>query len=83
MIKAEINGNKTLSQIQDGKYVEILGVEGGRSLRSQLAAMGILPNTRVLVIRNGGAGPFVISVKNCRMVVGRGVADKIKVALEA
>jgi ferrous iron transport protein A len=68
-----------LSQVEDGRVVSIIGIEGGRGLRSRLTTMGLLPKTQILVVHNGRSGPFVISVKNCRMVIGRGVADKIMV----
>jgi ferrous iron transport protein A len=75
----EATSRRLLSQVEDGQIVSIVSVEGGRGLRSRLATMGLLPKTRILVVHNGRSGPFVISVKNCRMVVGRGVADKITV----
>jgi len=41
--------------------------------------MGLLPKIQITVVQNGGRGPFVVSIKNSRMVLGRGVADKIMV----
>ena len=75
----EATSTRPLSQVDDGQVVSIVSVEGGRGLRSRLTTMGLLPKTRILVVHNGRSGPFVISVKNCRLVVGRGVADKIMV----
>jgi ferrous iron transport protein A len=76
----ETISTRPLSQVDEGQVVSIVSIEGGRVLRSRLATMGLLPKTRILVVHNGRSGPFVISVKNCRMVIGRGVADKIIVA---
>jgi ferrous iron transport protein A len=39
----------------------------------------LLPGTQIKVLHNGRFGPFVISIKNSRMAIGRGVADKIMV----
>ena len=75
----EATSTRPLSQVEDGQIVSIVSVEGGRGLRSRLSTMGLLPRTRILVVHNGRSGPFVISIKNCRMVIGRGVADKIMV----
>ncbi len=70
---------KTLSQIEEGQTVGIIGINGCRELRGRLTAMGLLPKTKIRMIRNGKSGPFVISVKNSRMALGRGIADKIMV----
>jgi len=69
-----------LSTIQSGKRVKLVCVEAGRGLSSRLAAMGLLPNVEITVINSGHPGPFVISVKGSRMMLGRGMADKIMVS---
>jgi Fe2+ transport system protein FeoA len=69
-----------LSTIKSGQTVKLAGVEVGRGLNSRLAAMGLLPNVEITVVSNGHPGPFVISVKGSRMMLGRGMADKIMVS---
>jgi Fe2+ transport system protein FeoA len=69
-----------LSTIKSGQTVKLAGVEAGRSLNSQLAAMGLLPNVEITVVSNGHPGPFVVSVKGSRIMLGRGMADKITVS---
>jgi ferrous iron transport protein A len=68
---------KSLSEIEEGASVTVVGIQGGRGIRSRLTAMGLLPGAEITVLRNGGRGPFVICIKNCRMALGRGVADKV------
>ena len=68
-----------LSAIKSGETVKLTGVEAGRSLNSRLAAMGLLPNVEITVVRNSETGPFVISVKNSKMMLGREMAHKIMV----
>ncbi len=70
---------RPLSEVAEGEVVSVVSVEGGRGLRSRLATMGLLPRTQIKILHNGRFGPFVISVKNSRMAIGRGVADKIMV----
>ena len=48
-------------------------------LKSRLAAMGMVPNTEILVVSNGSPGPFVVAVKGCRIALGRGMARKVMV----
>jgi ferrous iron transport protein A len=68
-----------LSTIKSGQKVKLVGIEAGRGLNSRLAAMGLLPNVEITVVSNGHPGPFVVSVKGSRMMLGRGMADKIMV----
>jgi ferrous iron transport protein A len=76
----EQNKETPLSTIKSGQTVKLAGVEAGRSLNSRLAAMGLLPNVVITVVNNGHPGPFVISVKGSRMMLGRGMADNIMVS---
>lgn len=76
----EQNKVTPLSTIKSGQIVKLTGVEAGRSLNSRLAAMGLLPNVEITVVSNGHPGPFVISVKGSRMMLGRGMADNIMVS---
>jgi Fe2+ transport system protein FeoA len=39
-----------------------------------------VPNVEITVVGGGHPGPFVISVKDCKMMLGRGVARKIMVS---
>ena len=71
---------RPLSEVTEGQTVNIIKIDGGRDLRSRLTTMGLLPKTRIKVVRNGKSGPFVISVKNSKMALGRGIVDKIMVS---
>jgi Fe2+ transport system protein FeoA len=71
---------RPLSEVAEGQTVNIIRIDGGRGLRVRLTTLGLLPNTQVTVIRNGRSGPFVISVKNSKMALGRGMVDKIMVS---
>ena len=69
-----------LSTVKSGRKVKLVGVEAGRGLNSRLAAMGLLPNVEITVVNNSHPGPFVISFKGSRIMLGRGMADKITVS---
>ena len=68
---------RPLSKVQTGKTVRFVRVDAGRGLNSRLAAMGFVPNTAITVVSNNHPGPFVIIVKDAKMMLGRGVAHKI------
>jgi Fe2+ transport system protein A len=60
--------------------VRLVAVDAGHGLRGRLAAMGIVPGVEIEVLRNSGHGPFLIAVKGSRIMLGRGMAQKIVVA---
>jgi Fe2+ transport system protein FeoA len=72
---------RPLSTIKAGQTVILTGIEAGRGLKSRLVSMGLVPNTELTVVRSGRPGPFVIKVKNSRIAIGAGMADKIMVVV--
>lgn len=70
---------RPLSKVQAGETVKLAGIKAGRGLNSRLASMGLVPNVKIKVVSNSRPGPFVISVKNSKIMLGRGMAHKIMV----
>jgi len=70
---------RPLSMVQAGETVKIARIEAGRGLNSRLASMGLVPNVQITIVRNTHPGPFVISIKDSKMMLGRGMAHKIMV----
>jgi len=68
-----------LSAIAEGTRTILRSIGGGRQMRGRLAALGLLPGTELEVIQNSGRGPFVVSVRGSRIVIGRGMAARIEV----
>jgi len=70
---------RPLSTVQAGETVKLVRINAGHGLNSRLASMGLLPNVEITVVNNTHPGPFVISVKDSKMMLGRGMAQKIMV----
>ncbi len=68
-----------LSKIKAGKKVKLVSIDAGRGLSSRLASMGLLPNEEITVVSNAHPGPFVVSVKDSRIILGREMTQKIMV----
>jgi len=68
-----------LTNIKEGVKAKLQSIKGGRQLRTRLAALGLLPGTEIEVIQNSGKGPFVVSVRGSRIVIGRGMASQVEV----
>ena len=62
-----------------GETVRLVKVDAGRGLNSRLAAMGLVANTELTVVSNSHPGPFVVIVKDSKVMLGRGMAHKIMV----
>ncbi len=71
-----------LSTLRTGDTAIIEGFEAGKGLRHRLLAMGIVPGEPVHIVRAGGSGPVVVRVKDSRVMLGRGMANKILVSIE-
>ena len=68
-----------LSDADPGTDVVLVKVEAGRHAASRLASMGLLPGVKVSVVRNERRGPFILSLRGGRVVLGRGLADHVRV----
>lgn len=70
---------KPLSMVKTGETVKLAKINAGQGLNNRLASMGLVPNVEITVVKSGHPGPFVISVKDSKMMLGRGVVRKIMV----
>jgi Fe2+ transport system protein FeoA len=71
--------SRPLSTVRSGEKVKIVKIEAGRGLNSRLVSMGLVPNTQITVINSVDHGPLVIMVKESKIMLGRGMANKITV----
>lgn len=69
-----------LAMIEAGRKVRFVSVSGGHELMGRLMSMGLLPGVEIEVVQNPLRGPFILSVKGIRIMLGRGVAHKILVS---
>lgn len=69
-----------LTIVQAGRRVRLVTVDEGHGLQGRLASMGLVPGVEIEVLRNSLHGPFLIAVKGSRIMIGRGMAQKIIVA---
>lgn len=68
-----------LSSIDSGKEVTLRAINGGMGLRSKLHGMGLVLGVTLTVLNQNGGGPVIIAVKDSRLAIGRGMAQKIMV----
>ncbi|NOZ80761.1 MAG: ferrous iron transport protein A [DPANN group archaeon] len=68
-----------LSMCSAGDEVEVGDVLCGQNVKKRLHDLGIYDRTRIEVIRNDVSGPLLVRVKDTKLALGRGQADKILV----
>jgi ferrous iron transport protein A len=66
-----------LSRVNPGKEVTLKDINGGRVLRSRLYSMGLIPGVSLTVLNQGGSGPVMVCIRDSRLAIGRGMAEKI------
>ena len=71
-----------LNMVPSHKQVTLMAITSGRGLRNRLTDMGLNKGTKLKVIHSSRVGPCIISVGNSRLVLGRGMAQKILVREE-
>lgn len=71
-----------LNNIKAGCYAEILGITGGEGLRDKVLSLGLLPGNTIQVISNRKKGPVIIKIDGTRLILGRGMSEKIHVSLK-
>ena len=55
-------------------------INGGRRLRHRLTELGLIPGSVLTIVQNQN-GPLLVAVRETRLAIGRGMAEKILVEL--
>lgn len=70
-----------LAMIAEGEEVRLITIVGGRGLRKRLADLGLNPGMTLRVVQVVPQGPMILAVKDSRIALGRGMAQKVIVEL--
>ncbi len=70
----------SLSNVSVGQKVRMVRADAGRRFSHRLAELGLTPGVEFSVLHDNG-GPLLISVRDSRIAIGRGMANKISVDL--
>ena len=68
-----------LTMVSPGQEVAFKAMHGGRGVRSKLADLGLTPGVKLKVVSNGLPGPLIINVRDTKLALGYGMANKIMV----
>ncbi len=70
-----------VTSLDEGQEAVVRLLSGGENLTGRLAAMGIIPGTRIKLLRKS-RGQIIVLASDTRVALGRGQADKILVKRE-
>ena len=68
-----------LTEAAVGSVVRLCRVEAGDGLKQHLASLGIVGDVEMRVVRNEGKGLVIVNVKDSKIVLGRGMSNKVMV----
>ncbi len=68
-----------LTSLRSGSRAEVNAVCACGKARCRLASLGLFPGCTLQVVANPGVGPLLLSVGESRLMVERGVAEKVHV----
>jgi Fe2+ transport system protein FeoA len=69
----------SLSSAEVGKSYVLLALIGGANFREKISSMGLNSGVKLRIIANSGHGPVGLEVRNTRLGIGRGMAERIRV----
>ena len=65
-----------LAPHEEGMMVEL---RGGAQFVSRMATLGFTPGASLTMVQNFGHGPLIVLIRDARIALGRGEANKILV----
>ncbi|HAF48396.1 MAG TPA: ferrous iron transport protein A [Anaerolineaceae bacterium] len=66
-----------LSHLAKGDKGIVHHLNGGRTLSDRLLVMGFTKGAEISVMQNPGFGPVIVYVRDTRIALGRGEANKV------
>jgi Fe2+ transport system protein FeoA len=67
-----------LTQAPIGIPLKLERIEGGHKFRRRLVELGLTPGIQLRVLQDSG-GPVILAVRDSRLALGRGMAEKLSV----
>lgn len=74
----------TLLNAPQGEWLKVIALKGGRNLGARLQQYGLFPGDCLRVLRSAPLkGPLLVEINGREIALGRGVAEKILVEVDA
>ena len=73
------NGTLPLSMILPGQRARLVRIDAGCRVVHRLTEMGLTPGVELEVVQQGRGCPLLVAVRDTRLALGRGMAEKVMV----
>ena len=70
-----------LTTLAPGQRARLVCIEAGRQAVHRLSELGMTPGVELELLHCNSSGPLLLMVRDTRLAVGRGMADKVMVEL--
>lgn len=70
---------RQLTSMQQGDKIKVVSFNSGRLMKERLISMGLHIGAEIEIVQKDLSGPYIIAVKECRLAIGQGMAQKIMV----
>ncbi len=70
-----------LTAVLPGQRARLVRIQGGHRLIHRLSELGLIPGVEIEVLHRNNGGPLLLAVRDTRLALGRGMADKVWVEL--
>jgi len=67
----------SLIQAKENEEVTIVSLEAGQMATKRLVDMGLVPGTKIKILRKAPFGPIEIEVRGSKLALGQGLAAKV------
>ncbi|MDD3553395.1 MAG: FeoA family protein [Deltaproteobacteria bacterium] len=68
-----------LSDVKNGAIATVKHIDSGCEMYRRILELGIFPGTRLKILQNVPEGPVIFEKNGSKMILGRGMAQKIRV----
>ncbi|MFH1642242.1 MAG: FeoA family protein [Nanoarchaeota archaeon] len=70
-----------LAMCSEGEEVKVNCVDCGAGLKKRLCDLGLYDGSIINIVKNDVSGPVIIKLKDSKLAIGRGQANKILVEI--
>jgi len=67
----------SLAEAKEGREIKIVSIKVGLQAAKRLSDLGLIPDTKIKVLKKAIFGPIEIELRGSKLVLGRGLANKI------
>ena len=70
-----------LTQARSGTSITLVKIQGGKEIVRRLVELGLTPGVHLRKLQDAG-GPVILAIRDSRIALGRGMAEKLFVIEE-